>query len=682
MARVIKGGLVFLLLSAMAASAAAETYWVAAVAHTPGVGGSQWRTDAGILNLCDTDAVVEMLLHTDTGVFRETFTIPSGRQQIFPDVVALLAGGNHTGALELRSNVGVTVTTRTFNQTIDGTYGQAIDGVTAAGGFSAGESVYLQQLKEDTAARTNIGVLNMGGSTATVTITLFDRLGDEVGSFAVEVEAGRTIQDNRPYRERFGRSDIVGGYSRITVDVGESLFPYGSVVDSETGDPTTILPRVEGECPVDIAVRLAAIEGLTVTEQPTEHEGYRYFELHFEQPADHDNPDGEQFTQYITLLHRSYDAPMVLRTLGYHNRRADQKHELTELLSANQLVVEHRYFSNSTPSSGDWELLNIRQAAADHHRIVEAFRPIYDGKWVSTGHSKGGKTAIFHRRFYPDDVDATVSYVAPFSFGLDDPRYIDFLDNVGLPQCNQELWDLQEEILERRDTMLDLFESSTATLSYDWMGGRERAFETTVLEVPFAFWQYAGEIYCSTLPDVNVSDQVLYDFVEAVVGWLYLADSSLDYYSAYYYQVHTEFGYPAVNTQRLDHLLVTDPPSPEAGALPPGVVATFDPTVIPDVADWVATQGERILLIYGEWDPWTGGAIDLGNAVDSYTFMDSHGTHGSYIRTLEPEDQSNVLDILQRWTGVTPVPPTTAEATPERYPPWRRMPPGVEASGL
>ena len=434
MGKVVKGCLVILLLSAMAAGAAAETYWVAAVAHTPGVGGSQWRTDAGILNLCDTDAVVEMLLHTDTAVFRETFTIGPGRQQIFPDVVALLAGGNHTGALELRSNVGVTVTTRTFNQTIDGTYGQAIDGVMAAGGFSAGESVYLQQLKEDTAARTNIGVLNMGGTTATVTVTLFDRLGDEVGSFAVEVEAGRTVQDNRPYRERFSRSDIVGGYARITVDVGEGLFPYGSVVDNETGDPTTILPRVDGECPVDIAARLATIEGLTVTEQPTEHEGYRYFELQFEQPADHDNPDGEQFTQYITLLHRSYDAPMVLRTLGYHNTRADRKHELTELLSANQLVVEHRYFSNSTPSSADWEMLNIRQAAADHHRIVEAFRPIYDGKWVSTGHSKGGKTAIFHRRFYPDDVDATVSYVAPFSFGLDDERYIDFLANVGIPR--------------------------------------------------------------------------------------------------------------------------------------------------------------------------------------------------------------------------------------------------------
>ena len=32
-------------------------------------------------------------------------------------------------------------------------------------------------------------------------------------------------------------------------------------------------------------------------------------------------------------------------------------------------------------------------------------------------------TAIYHRRFYPDDVDGTVPYVAPISFGAPDLRY-------------------------------------------------------------------------------------------------------------------------------------------------------------------------------------------------------------------------------------------------------------------
>jgi hypothetical protein len=679
MGRLTKHLLVSLMVTA-AAAASAETNWIAAVAHTTGVGSSLWRTDAAVLNLCDAEAVVEMLLHTDAGTFRESYTIPAGQQQIFPDVVALLADGNHTGALELRSNVGVTVTTRTYNQATEGTYGQGIDGVTTVDGLAAGDSAYLQQLKEDTAARTNIGVLNMGGAMATVTITLFDRLGGEVGSFDVVVEPGRTLQDNRPYRDRFGRSDIVGGYARITVDIGGGVFPYGSVVDSGTGDPTTILPRAGGECPADIADRLAEIDGLEVLERPTVHDGYRYFELHLEQPANHDAPDGERFEQFITLLHRSYDAPMVLRTLGYHNTRRDRKHELTEMLGSNQLVVEHRFFDDSTPSSGDWGLLDIRQAAADHHRIVEAFRPIYDGPWVSTGHSKGGMTAVFHRRFYPDDVDATVAYVAPISYGPDDERYLDFLADVGTPQCNQALWDVQVEVLERRQTMLPLFESSTPTWTYDWVGGRQTAFEMIVLELPFTFWQYAGESFCSVIPEVSSSDQALFGFIDDFVGWWYVADFFLDDYSAYFYQAHTELGYPAVATDHLGGLILTDPPSPEAGALPPGVTAAFDLTVMPDIADWMAADGERILLIYGEFDPWTAGAFDLGGAVDSHLFVDPGGTHGSYIRTLEPDDQAAVMQILHRWTGVRPILPAAIKATPDRYPPWRRLPPGLDVA--
>ena len=671
MAGFLRRCLLILVTAVAAVVADAETYWVAAVAHNTGVGDSNWRTDVAVLNLCDTDAVVEILLHTGSGVFGDSFVVPAGQQQIFQDVVASLASGNRAGALELRSNVGVTVTSRTYNLTALGTYGQSIDAVTAEEGLPADAVVYLQQLREDAASRTNVGVLNMGGTAAEVTVTLFDRLGAEVGSFGIVARPGETVQVNRPYQRRFGRTDIVGGFAKIEVESGSGVYPYGSVVDNVTDDPTTILAKALPACPTDIVDRLGDIDGLTVTELPTDHEGYRYFELHFRQPADHDAPAGERFQQYITLLHRSYDAPMVLRTLGYHNTRGDRKAELTELLSANQLVVEHRFFSGSTPASGDLDLLNIQQAATDHHRIVEAFKPIYSGTWINTGHSKGGMTAFFHRRFYPDDVDATVSYVAPLTYGLLDERYLDFVANVGPEECNQALWDLQREALVRRDGLIDILQETT-DWTYHWMGGTERAFETTVLEVPFAFWQYHGESHCAAIPTAAATDQELFDFIEEYVGWVYLSDAALDHYSAYYYQAHTELGYPDVATEHLDDLLVTDPPSPEAGALRPGVTATFDPDAMQDIQQWIATEGRRMMFVYGEYDPWTAGMVELGDANDSYIFVDPAGTHGSYIRTLETEDRETALAILQRWTGVTPVMPATSKDGPERYPEWRR----------
>jgi len=651
-----------------------ETMWVPAVAHVPGVGTSRWRTDVGVLNLCSSDAVVEIRLHTGDGLFSETFTIPGGEQQIFPDVVTLLTSGDTSGALELRSNVGVTVTSRTYNQTSTGTFGMGLDGVGPEAGLDQGDAAYLQQLGEDSDFRTNIGALNMGGSTATVGIALYDRSGALVGEYQLEVPPGETVQDDRPYRRRFGRRDIVGGYGRITVDSGSGIYPYATVIDNETDDPTAILSMPAGDCPADIADRLRAIEGMTVTERYTDHDGYRYFELRYRQPADHDKPDSEQFSQFMTMLHRSYDAPMILRTLGYNHRLQDRKAELTAMLGANQLVVEHRFFEGSTPSSSDWGLLDIFQAAADHHRIVAALKPLYAGAWINTGHSKGGMTAVFHRRFYPGDVDATVAYVAPISFGAPDDRYLNFLANVGTPACNEDLWAIQREALTRRQGMLDRIAgyASGKGVTYDLMGGQEPAFESVVMELPFTFWQYAGETFCSVIPETTASDDTIFDFIEAFVGWDYVADRVFDFFGPYFYQAHTELGFPAVATDHIADLMQYDPPSPEEGVPPPGSNPEFDPAAMTDIGDWVASEGERLMFIYGEYDPWTAAAFDLGEAADSYVFIATAGTHGASIARLESDDREAAMEILHRWTGVAPLPPEAVKAEVDRYPEWRR----------
>ena len=52
-----------------------------------------------------------------------------------------------------------------------------------------------------------------------------------------------------------------------------------------------------------------------------------------------------------------------------------------------------------------------------------------------------------------------------------------------------------------------------------------------------------------------------------------------------------------------------------------------------DVQAWIAASGERIMLIYGQNDPWTAGAVDLGAATDSFKFIAPGGNHGSSIAT-------------------------------------------------
>ncbi len=431
-----------------------------------------------------------------------------------------------------------------------------------------------------------------------------------------------------------------------------SWWPLSACNGDDDGGDCCLLPP-EG----DLADRLADIPGMTVTEEPVDPP-YRFFRLVYQQPVDHDDPDGPTFGQRMTLVHRDGSAPMVLHTSGYHLYEEPFLSELAALLDGNQIHVEQRFFGPSRPDPADWSKLTIAQAAADHHRITEALRPLYDGAWVATGASKGGMTSIYHRRFYPDDVDATVAYVAPISFGAPDDRYAPFLAAVGDAGCRDAVQDYQREMLTRRDVLMPRFEEYATSngFTYDRSAGLAGAFEDSVVEAEWAFWQYRGEEWCDFVPAPDASDDDLWAFHTEAVGALdYLDDAAIADYEPYYYQSEIELGYPDTATAHIDDLLETqDEPR---DYLPDGAPVEFDPAAMEDIAAWVDTDGRRLLFISGEWDPWTGGAFDLGGARDSDIFTVAHGTHGARLTMLDEEDQGAAFRSLAGWTGVTPVIP-------------------------
>ncbi len=419
----------------------------------------------------------------------------------------------------------------------------------------------------------------------------------------------------------------------------------GGTDDSSTGEQ-------------DILVLLEAVEGLTVEEGVSKIAGYRFFHLFFEQPADHDDPDGLKFQQQMTLLHRDRGAPLVLATDGYYIFPNGQGiAEPTALLDANQLRVEHRFFSVSRPEPADWSTLTIAQAAADHHRIVEALRPIYDAAWISTGASKGGMTAMFHRRFFPDDVDGTVAYVAPLSHSINDPRYIDFVQKVGEPGCRQDLIDAQRELLLRRPAMQMRAQQQADVdgFTYDILG-EELALEVVVLELFFVFWQYAGLADCDEIPGAMASDDELWTFLDEFNPIRQQSDDSLLAFEPYYFQAAVELGAPAIHEEPLaDLLLFPGADVPATFVVPgPGKDVMFDPAAMADIAGWVATEGDRLLLVYGEDDPWTAAEFELGAATDSLKLFVPGGNHGSKIANLVEPDRALAYQRLEAWTGVVP----------------------------
>ncbi|AKT41256.1 S28 family serine protease [Chondromyces crocatus] len=416
----------------------------------------------------------------------------------------------------------------------------------------------------------------------------------------------------------------------------------------------------------DILDQLRGIEGMSVEEQSSTIDGYRYFVMTFEQPADHADPAGVRFQQRLVLHHRDASAPFVLGTSGYGISTTQQRAtELSALLGANQVRVEHRFFGPSRPEPADWSWLTIEQSSADLHRIVEVLRPLYEGPWISTGESKGGMTAVYHRRFYPDDVQATVAYVAPQSYGISDPRYPAFLAERGDPACRQALLDFQREILLRRPAMLALAsEQATAQgLTYGVVG-MEQALESAALEFIFTFWQTYGNAACAFIPTAAASDTDVWDFLGIVAGPSFWSDNVMSFYEPYYWQAAVQLGYPAHAEANVADLLVYPGFDVAASYVAPGKTPVFDPDAMLDIADWLATEGERMLFIYGEDDAYTAAAFDLGGAQDSYLLVEPGGTHGATLSTLTPSDRQVAFAALEAWTGVAPSPPSQSLMAP------------------
>ena len=336
-------------------------------------------------------------------------------------------------------------------------------------------------------------------------------------------------------------------------------------------------------------------------------------------------------------------------------------------LARQYLSTEQRFFGYSIPhdvAPEDWEHVTIRQAAADHHRIVSALREFYEGAWLSTGHSKGGMTSIYHRRFYPDDVDATVAYVAPISYDIADPRYLDFVNGIGEATCRETLRALQREALERFEVLRPRAEQEAPQwdMIFERTDGHARAFEIAIAAMEWNFWKRSGLASCDELPELEtvaeLDDDALYAVIRehAGLGWTYASPRRME---PYYYQATRELGWPRLPTEHLEDRLqfedIRDDVFQLANGLPAGVERpAHDPESMADIQDWFLDDASEILLVYGEYDSWTGGAFATRDGADTPTYYAPAANHRALLRDLTAADLDDALDAIQAWIGARP----------------------------
>lgn len=378
------------------------------------------------------------------------------------------------------------------------------------------------------------------------------------------------------------------------------------------------------------------------------------YALRIKQPLDHSDPARGYFQQRVILTHHGFGQPTLMQTQGYD--LFNGKNELELAFDANHLNIEHRYFGESRPDSIQWKYLSLEQVTADLHHINQLFRTLYTGKWISTGISKGGQTTIFYKYFYPNDVDVWVPYVAPFNNGLEDKRIYTFLDTIGTPECRKKIQDFQIFLLQNEEKALEKLHwyAKGAGLSFQYLDNSlGKAFEYTVLEYSFSFWQWGSQ--CADIPLGQPLDSCLNHLLK-VSDLGFFADAGMTNYASHYYQAATQMGYYGYNIAPFRKYLRHFTANPLATFAPKSAGAVvYDNSLNEKVDQWLREKGNNMIYIYGGNDTWSADRITPSARVNSKSYILPGKDHGkARIKYMDKAMQNDVKQTLAQWLGVSP----------------------------
>ncbi|WP_109509740.1 S28 family serine protease [Nocardioides speluncae] len=454
---------------------------------------------------------------------------------------------------------------------------------------------------------------------------------------------------------------------RTTLARTAALVAAAGLVVSTAGQapaaaPAAPAPAVTTAPSTDILDQVKQLTGVTSVTEATAPAGYRFFKITFEQLADHRRPRAGTFEQRLTLLHKDVARPMVMYTSGYNVSQNPSRSEPTQIVDGNQLSMEYRFFEPSRPANPDWEQqLTIWQAATDQHRIIHAFQKLYRENWITTGGSKGGMTATYHRRFYPSDVNGTIPYVAPNDVdNRDDSAYDEFLDNVGNdPACRARLVGLQKRVLTDRQWYLDKARGIAEAEGYtfDTVGGLEIAVELSVIDSYFVFWQYSRQQDCAMLPDpATATNDDVWAFYEGTASLVGNADQSFAGFIPYYFQASYELGAPLPYEGPLADVLQY-PGLNVAETFVPAELKPrrFSKRAMPDIDRWVRNSSTRMLYVYGANDPWSSEPFSCGRTGakrECARYWVAGGNHGSRIAQLPEAERIRATALILKWAGL------------------------------
>lgn len=406
----------------------------------------------------------------------------------------------------------------------------------------------------------------------------------------------------------------------------------------------------------ELLKQLSAIPAISQIEALPAGDFKEKYQFFITQQIDAKHPEKGTFQQRVFVSHIGFDRPTLIVTEGYgaeYARNPRFREELSRLFDMNMITVEYRYFLESTPSPLNWDYLTVENSLYDLHHIRTVFDPIYQGKWVSTGTSKGGQTTMFYRVFFPDDVDISVPYVAPLNKSVEDGRHEIFLrDQVGTPEERACILAFQTEVMKRKAEIMPAFKEHCIKNNYKYRCPIEEVFDYCILEYPFALWQYGTPV--SVIPAPGSDVQTILKHIIQMGDPMYFSYETP--YSSFDVQAARELGYYGYDTTPFKEYLTIKTAKDYLRRLmvPNGQEKIkFQKELYNKTHKFLLKNDLKMIYIYGSNDPWTASGVTDPAYFEGKKYLKCYiepgGCHKAKIQTMPQDIQEEIMTTLRTW---------------------------------
>lgn len=224
-------------------AASAATRIIPAAGTGPGANDSRWQSELTLHNTSSTAASIGLTFHDASGAQQgDNLSLAPRATMSVSDIVKTRFGRDAaTGAIEVTipdaSADKVAMTSRTFNASANGQFGQDIPAVDVNDAAGAGDVVVIEAPASASTARFNFGLYAV--SDASVRWDLVRADGTLAASVEKSYAAGTQFQYNQGITTLLNATEQDNDTLQATVTSGK-VIAYGSAIDNQSGDPTFV----------------------------------------------------------------------------------------------------------------------------------------------------------------------------------------------------------------------------------------------------------------------------------------------------------------------------------------------------------------------------------------------------------------------------------------------------------